>query len=86
MKQLRFLIVALFSVFLSARSGAQTMPKTYSEARFGKLEYGFYVPENYNKTQKYPLVMFLHGWSANQTVYLEWYNSEMQAKHPCFVF
>ncbi len=42
------------------------MPKTYSESRYGKLEYGFYIPEKYDKTKSYPLVMFLHGWSANQ--------------------
>ncbi len=86
MKLTLLLSVFIFSAFLSFQVNAQTMPKTYSEARFGKLEYGFYVPENFDKTKSYPLVMFLHGWSANQTVYLEWYNSEMQAKHPCFVF
>jgi len=86
MKRLSFFVLVLFSLFFSVRSGAQTMPKTYTEARFGKLEYGFYIPGNYDKTKKYPLVMFLHGWSANQTVYLEWYSNDMQAKHPCFVY
>ena len=76
----------LFSVFAISCLRSQTMPKTHSEASFGKLEYGFYVPENIDKTKSYPLVMFLHGWSANQTVYLELYNKDMQAKHPCFVF
>jgi predicted peptidase len=78
--------VLILPVSLSLRVNAQTMPKTYTEARYGKLEYGFYIPENFDKTKSYPLVMFLHGWSANQTVYLEWYNSDMQAQHPCFVF
>ena len=78
------LAVIAFTVFPLLQ--AQTMPKTYSESKYGKLEYGFYVPENYDKTKSYPLVMFLHGWSANQTVYLEWYNKDLQSKHPCFVF
>jgi predicted peptidase len=83
-----FILVWIFCFFklLSFGCSAQTMPKTYSEARSGKLEYGFYVPENLDNAKSYPLVMFLHGWSANQTQYLEWYSSEMQAKHPCFVF
>ena len=85
MKRFGFAIIFL-SLFAVTCLHAQNMPKTYSEARFGKLEYGFYVPENFDKTKSYPLVMFLHGWSANQTVYLEWYKSDMQAKHPCFVF
>jgi len=86
MKRLIFLVLILVSAFFPVKSDAQNMPKTYTEARYGKLEYGFYVPENFDKTKSYPLVMFLHGWSANQTVYLEWYTNDMQAKHPCFVF
>jgi predicted peptidase len=85
MKKYGFSLVLLLVYSISCIK-AQPMPKTYTEARYGKLEYGFYVPENFDKTKSYPLVMFLHGWSANQTVYLEWYNSDMQAKHPCFVF
>ncbi len=64
----------------------QTMPMSYFESKSGKLEYGLYVPEKYNNAKSYPLVMFLHGWSANQTVYLNWYSSEIQEKHRCFVY
>jgi len=80
------LLAVVFASLVIPCLKAQRMPETYSESKSGKLEYGFYVPENYDKTKSYPLVMFLHGWSANQTVYLKWYTSDMQSKHPCFVF
>jgi predicted peptidase len=86
MKRLSFPGTVILTSMFSAMSCSQTMPKTYTEASYGKLEYGFYIPEKCDKTKIYPMVMFLHGWSANKTVYLEWYKSEMQAKHPCFVY
>ena len=90
MKQFKILLTALFIVswimVFSFSAPAQSMPETYSEASYGKLEYGFCIPENCDTGKLYPLVMFLHGWSANQTVWLDLYNAELQAKHPCFVF
>ncbi|MBW8331843.1 MAG: hypothetical protein K0M40_07475 [Prolixibacteraceae bacterium] len=65
---------------------AQNMPDTYSEYTSGKLEYGLFVPENYDPSKSYPLVMFLHGMGNNQTVYLDFYNKDIQQKNPCFVY
>lgn len=65
---------------------AQELPKTYSEAISGKLSYGLYVPENYDSTKSYPLVMYLHGWSWTRSDYLVWYSPEFQIKTPCFVY
>lgn len=65
---------------------AQNMPDTYSEYTYGKLEYGLFVPENYDPSKSYPLVMFLHGMGNNYTVYLDLYNKEVQLKNPCFVY
>ena len=65
---------------------AQKMPDTYSEYTSGKLEYGLFVPENYDPSKSYPLVMFLHGMGNNQTVYLDFYNKDIQQKNPCFVY
>ena len=80
-------IILFFQLVISIGIiSCQTMPVTYFESKSGKLEYGFFVPENYDKTKYYPLVMFLHGWSANQTTYLNWYSREVQKKHPCFVY
>ncbi len=86
MKQTISLFILLMILAHISILHCQTMPKTYSEAKYGKLEYGFYIPENYDKTKSYPLVMYLHGWSCNYTVYLKWYDSDIQSKHPCFVF
>ena len=65
---------------------AQPFPDTYFEASYGRLEYGFYVPKNYDPSQSYPLLTYLHGWSANQSTYLDWYDTDFQEKHPCFVY
>lgn len=78
--------LALLLLFYTRPCTAQGMPKTYSEHRSGKLEYGLFVPANYDSTQQYPLVMYLHGWSSNYTVYLNFYNSSFQTNYPCFVF
>jgi predicted esterase len=86
MKKKLLLSFTVFAFATFTYLHGQTMPETYSESKSGKLEYGFYVPRNYDKAKSYPLVMFLHGWSANQTVYLDWYNKDIQSKHPCFVF
>jgi predicted peptidase len=68
------------------QSYAQKMPDTYAEYTYGKLEYGLFVPDNYDPSKLYPLVMFLHGWGNNYTVYLDFYNEENQLKNPCFVY
>ena len=65
---------------------AQNMPDTYSEYTYGKLEYGLFVPENYDPSKLYPLVMYLHGMGNNYSVYLDFYNKNIQLKNPCFVY
>lgn len=79
-----FLIALLFNT--EHISYAQKMPETYFEHNHGKLEYGLFVPENYDPAKKYPLVMYLHGWGNNHTVYLNFYNKDIQRKNPCFVY
>ncbi len=90
MKQIKTLLTAFYiisvSMVYSSDVLAQSMPETYSDGSYGRLEYGFYIPENHDSGTFYPLVMFLHGWSANQTVWLDLYNHELQERHPCFVF
>lgn len=86
MKKFILYTVAICWVLYTSGLRAQNMPETYTENKYGKLDYGFYPPEKMDKTKKYPLVMFLHGWSANQTMYLNWYNHDFQEKNPCFVY
>jgi predicted peptidase len=78
----RILFFALIFTFVSV-SG---QPKTYTESIYGKLEFGFFVPENLNTIELYPLVVYLHGFGNNEYVYLDWYSKDIQAKNPCFVF
>lgn len=79
------LLLAIFqSIFFSANS--QNFPDTYFESKSGKLEYGFFIPEGNETGKEFPLVIYLHGWSNNYSVYLRWYDAEIQRKNPCFVY
>lgn len=62
------------------------LPASYYEASYGKLNYGFYVPENYDPAQSYPLIIHLHGYSYLNSDNLWWYASDFQARTPSFVF
>jgi len=79
---------------------AEVAPKfqllTWEDAETGtSLQYQLYVPENYDKTQSYPLIQFIpdssvvgkgadavltQGWGG-----LIWATDSEQAKHPAFV-
>ena len=85
-KKVKGFIITCSMLLISMLMYSQPMPKTYFEASSGKLNYGFYIPENYDSTKIYPLVMYLHGFNNTNTVYLNWYNSDLQAKTPCFVY
>jgi hypothetical protein len=39
------------TLFFNLTISAQNTYGTYSEARYGKLEYGFFIPDNYDKTK-----------------------------------
>ncbi len=59
------------------------------------LKYNLYVPENYDPSRTYPLVLFIHdasgaGKAIKNTLTqglgaVVWASPEEQAKHPCFV-
>lgn len=60
------------------------------------ITYNLFVPKNYDSTQKYPLVMFIHDagfCGASPRLTLEqgigatvWATEAEQKKHPCFIF
>ncbi|MBN2013256.1 T9SS type A sorting domain-containing protein [candidate division KSB1 bacterium] len=81
-----YLLITLIMLNFTIPCHSQPFPETYFEASYGRLEYGFYIPENYDSAKTYPLLTYLHGWSNNYSVYLDWYDSEFQAQHPCFVY
>ena len=82
----RILACTIFILSIVNINRAQEAPDTYFESSYGKLEYGFYIPESYDSTRTYPLIMYLHGMGNNYFVYLDWYNSDVQTENPCFVF
>ena len=67
----------------------------YEVKTFEGMEYNIFVPENYDKNTKYPLILFipdssLVGKSAKEQLTqgyggIIWASAEEQAKHPCFV-
>lgn len=81
--------VALFTtlIFILIQNVlAQQLPDTYYEYRSGKLDYGIFIPADYNPSLKYPVIMYLHGYGNNYSVYLNWYNEGVQNSYPCFVY
>ena len=46
---------------------------------------GLYVPENYNGSKSYPLIIYLHGHTDTTTWNLGWYNEPILSKDPCIV-
>jgi lysophospholipase L1-like esterase/dienelactone hydrolase len=68
--------------------------RTFSASDGAKLPYRLLTPKNYDKAQKYPLVVFLHGAGErgdNNTSQLKhgapmFAKPENREKYPCFVF
>lgn len=101
MKKIILLITAL-ALLVSACSGngkTAFVPGEFNQAEFASedgttVRYNLYIPKDYKKAQKYPLVVFIHDAGAlsdstaavlNQNGAKVWAEDEMQAKHPCFV-
>lgn len=67
----------------------------FTEREFKGMKYALYIPENYDPSVKYPLVVFIHDAGcvgADSRITLEqgigaliWASPEEQKKHPCFV-
>jgi hypothetical protein len=46
---------------------------------------GLFVPPSYDINKKYPLIIYLHGYSDTTTWNLEWYNDPIVSGDPCIV-
>lgn len=84
--------VATFTYSFESRP---SLASKFLSFTYKTMPYRLYVPENYNPTKSYPLVLFLHGGGergndnekqliANDGAVI-WAAPENQAKHPAFV-
>lgn len=92
------LFIAFFAVSCASQKSAPTVATSAFEKKTYKtMPYRLFVPANYDKNKKYPLVLWLHGaWARgddNEKQIIEgntqgatiWTKPENQAKNPAFV-
>jgi predicted peptidase len=88
------MLPAILLMALSLGHGQSTdgfEPAVYRTARGQTMPYRLYVPDNYNPAEKYPLVLFLHGFEAlgsdnrKQISGLDYAGSHLWTRHECFV-
>jgi len=46
---------------------------------------GLFVPPSYDNSKKYPLIIYLHGYTDTTTWNLQWYNEPIVSDDPCIV-
>ena len=63
----------------------QTMPPTFSQHKYGILNYDLFVPSPNDTTRKYPLIIYFHGYNDTVKKFFNWYDSSVQSVNPCFV-
>lgn len=103
MKPLVFIpLVILFAALLGAASMTEDkidgfVPRIYKNSRRETMPYRLFIPASYDKTKKYPVVIWLHGaGGAGDDNLLQisgdqipgtrlWTKAENQARHPAFV-
>jgi predicted peptidase len=92
MWRLGILLLSLPTLLGNMR-GADFTPKIYTDATGKTIPYELLVPPGYDKSQKYPLILFFHGAGergADNLIQLRFVakdcaTAEFQAAHPCFV-
>src|SRR5437868_4359944 len=67
-------------------------PREYKDGAGNVLLYRLYKPKSYDESQKYPLILFLHGAGerGNDNVAqvrdaLHWAKEDVQNENPCFI-
>ncbi len=81
------IIILLVLFAISSRSvKAQLSEKyDYTQHHFQSLRYGWYKPDNYEKKEMYPLIVYLHGSRDTVSRDIDWYQESMQKENPSFV-
>jgi len=59
--------------------------KGYKNWYLDSFRCGLFVPPSYDAHNKYPLIIFLHGYSDTTTWNLGWYNDPFLSADPCIV-
>lgn len=101
MRSLRCASVMLALVAISVPGWAEgpdlrgrLQKRVFTNVQGDSLPYRLFVPAKYERTQKYPLILFLHGagerGSDNEAQLkhaqvLRFISDEVQARHPCFL-
>jgi len=85
------MIFCLFAVACENKNSNDSMISEMSSQRGYKNWYldsfrcGLFVPPSYDVGKKYPLIIFLHGYSDTTTWNLGWYNEPFVSSDPCIV-
>lgn len=61
------------------------LPSGYEERIHNEMRFGLFIPPNYYKENKYPLILVLHGKLDLTSWNLPWYNEPIVSKDPCIV-
>jgi predicted esterase len=92
MKQLTFYVL-LASIIITGCGKENGIPsikemsavRGYKNVYIGDFRCGLFVPPSYDNNKKYPLIVFLHGYSDTTTWNLGWYNEPFVSTDPCIV-
>jgi predicted peptidase len=61
------------------------LPIGYGERIHNALRFGLFIPPNYEKKKKYPLILSLHGKLDITSWNLPWYHEPIVSSDPCIV-
>ena len=68
--------------------------RSFTSSQGDRIQYRLFIPRDYDKAKKYPLVLFHHGaggvgndnrGNLEGPCPMEWAGPERQGKHPCFI-
>jgi pimeloyl-ACP methyl ester carboxylesterase len=92
MKKLIFFLLLTGFLILSCGKENNNLPvneisavRGYENWYIGDFRCGLFVPPSYDSTKKYPLIVFLHGYTDTTTWNLGWYNEPFISEDPCIV-
>lgn len=93
MRTIIILLLALVLSLAGCNEGRQRQAITselpvqrgYKDHFLGSFRCGVFVPPGYDPAKKYPLLIFLHGYTDTTTWDLGWYHEPLVSSDPCIV-